>query len=290
MMLQGKAPRMDGFFAQIAEAREAFPATRLDPGTATARTEQPILVIGVPRSGTTLLERILATSPAVTSGGELKRLRLACLGFTPPSPARVDAFVASCGGERAAWERVAGDYVGGLAARFGRADGVVDKGLVNYLYVGALAQALPQAKIIHVRRNPFDVAWSCFRRRFHDGLAWSYNFDSIAAFMRGYADLVQHWGECLPGRILWVDYERLVLGPDAETRRVFEFLDIERPADWQSFHERAATVLTSSQLQVRRPLNAEGIGAWKRYERHLGPMVDALVKFGVVRPVAGAPA
>jgi tetratricopeptide (TPR) repeat protein len=283
MVLQGRPPRMDGFFAQIAEARAAFPLSRLTAATATQRTERPILVIGAPRSGTTLLERILATSPTVTSGGELKMLRLACLGFTPPSPARVDAFVARRGGEREAWDHVGDSYVARLGARFAKADHVVDKGPVNYLYVGALAQALPHAKIIHVRRNPFDVAWSCFRHRFHDGLAWSYNFDSIAAFLRGYAEMCQHWGETLPDRILTVDFERLVLESETETQRIFEFLELERPADWQAFHLKSAAVLTSSQLQVRRPLNAEGIGAWKRYERHLAPMVDALVRFGLVR-------
>jgi hypothetical protein len=289
MMLQGRAPRMEGFFSQIADVRAAFPAARLAGAHATARTERPILVIGTPRSGTTLLERILASSPAVTSGGELKMLRLACLGFTPPSPARVDTFVAHCGSERGAWERVAETYVSRLAGRFGRADHVVDKGLVNYLYLGALVLALPHAKIVHVRRNPFDVAWSCFRHRFHDGLAWSYNFESIAAFLRGYAEMCQHWKEALPDRILSVDYERLVSESEPETQRIFDFLELERPADWQAFHRKSATVLTTSQLQVRRPLNAAGVGAWKRYERHLAPMVDALVKFGVVRK-AGVPA
>ena len=283
MMLQGRPPRMDGFFAQIAEARAAFPPSRLTTATATQRTERPILVVGVPRSGTTLLERILATSPTVTSAGELKMLRLACLGFSPPSPARIDAFVERCGGEREAWERVAEGYVTRLVGRFGKANHVVDKGLVNYLYLGALAQALPHAKVIHVRRNPLDVAWSCFRHRFHDGLAWSYNFDSIAAFLRGYAEMCQHWKETLPDRILTVDFERLVLESETETQRIFEFLELERPADWQAFHRKSAAVLTSSQLQVRRPLNAEGIGAWKRYEHYLAPMVEALVRFGLLR-------
>ena len=210
-------------------------------------------------------------------------LRLACLGFSPPSPAAVDTFVASAGGETSAWQLVADTYVRKLTARFGRADNVVDKGLVNYLYVGALALALPQARIIHVRRNPLDVAWSCYRRRFHDGLAWSYNFESIAAFMRGYAEICMFWKNALPERILAIDFEHLVLDPDTETARVFGFLGLERPENWRAFHERSDAVLTSSQLQVRKPLNPSGIGAWKRYERHLGPMVDALVKFGVLR-------
>ncbi len=283
MMLGGRAPRMDSFFAQIEAVRSAFPTARLAPGNATTRTERPILIIGCPRSGTTLLERVLATSPDIASGGELKMLRLACLGFSPPSPAAVDAFVASAGGETAAWQQVADTYVRKLTARFGRADNVIDKGLVNYLYVGALALALPQARIIHVRRNPLDVAWSCYRRRFHDGLAWSYNFESIAAFMRGYAEICMFWKDALPERILAIDFEHLVLDPDTETARVFNFLGLERPESWRSFHERSDAVLTASQLQVRKPLNPSGIGVWKRYERHLGPLADALMKFGVMR-------
>jgi len=282
--LGGRMPRMDAFFAQAAETLAAFPAERLAADFATDRPERPILVIGTPRSGTTLLERILAASPAVTSGGELKMLRLACLGFSPPSPARVAAFVRLAGSEAEAWQQVAETYVRKLVVRFGRANGVVDKGLVNYLYVGALALALPQARIIHVRRDPIDVAWSCFRRRFHDGLAWSYNFESLAAFIRGYGDICAHWQRVLPGRILTVEFEKLVTDPESETARVFEFVGIERPKDWQSFHQKSGAVHTSSQLQVRRPLNSDGVGAWKRYERHLGPLFDALARFGVPSP------
>jgi Flp pilus assembly protein TadD len=281
-MLGGRTPRMDSFLAQATEARAAFPAERLTPANATSRKERPILVVGVPRSGTTLVERILAASPDVASGGELKMLRLACLGFSPPSPASVQAFVDRSGGEVQAWASVAQTYVARLQERFGRADGVVDKGLVNYLYVGALALALPEARVVYMRRNPIDVAWSCFRRRFHDGLAWSYHFEALAAFLRVYSEICDHWRGLLPGRILTVDFEQLVTRPEAETARLFEFVGIERPADWQDFHRRTDVVLTASQRQVRRPLNSDGIGAWKRYERHLGPLRDALDRNGLL--------
>lgn len=284
-VLGGRVPRTEGLFAQAAAVRAAFPATRLAASTTTDRPERPILIIGCPRSGTTLLERILASSPAVSSGGELKMLRLACLAFTPPSPANVETFVLASGGEAGAWRRVADTYVRKLTGRFGRADGVVDKGLVNYLYVGALAMALPQARIIHVRRDPMDVAWSCFRRRFHQGLAWSYHFESIAAFMRVYEDMSTYWTGHLPGRVLAIEFADLIRDADAVTTRVFEHVGIERPTDWREFNEKTGVVLTSSQLQVRRPLNAEGIGAWRRYERHLAPLRDALARQGLLGEV-----
>jgi len=281
-VLGGRVPRMAELFAEAAAVSAAFPPERLLGSAATERIERPILVIGCARSGTTLMERILASSPATISGGELKLLNLACLAFSPPSPARVASFVQACGGERAAWERVADAYVGRLVRRFGRADGVIDKGLVNYLYVGALAQALPNARIIHMQRDPMDVAWSCFRRLFHSGLAWSYHFESIAAFMRVYTEVTAYWKRVLPGRILSVDFEALLREPDAQTARVFEFVGLERPADWASFHEKRSVVLTSSQLQVRRPLNPEGVGAWRRYAAHLGPLRDALARQGLL--------
>lgn len=283
LVLSGRVPRMDAFFTQAAEVRAAFPPERLMAEHATERSERPILIIGCARSGTTLLERILASSDDVASGGELKMLRLACLGFSPPSPARVEAFVRRSGCESKAWQRVADTYVRKLVHRFGRANSVVDKGLVNYLYVGALALALPRARIIHVRRDPMDVAWSCFRRRFHEGLAWSYNFDSLAAFIRAYDDMSAYWKAAIPGRILTVEFEDLVSEPEGESARIFEFLGIERPQDWQSFYRKSGIVHTSSQLQVRRPLNSDGVGAWKRYERHLGPLRDALARYGVLR-------
>ena len=282
-VLGGRMPRSDGLLAQAVAVRAAFPPGRLSTGAITDRSERPLLIVGCPRSGTTLLERILASSPEVSSGGELKMLRLACLAFTPPTPAGVDAYVQACGGEVEAWRRVGDTYVRKLTRRFGRADGVVDKGLVNYLYVGALAMALPMARIIHVRRDPLDVAWSCFRRRFHEGLAWSYHFDSIAAFIRVYEDMIAYWTEQLPGRVLTIEYEDLVRNADAVTARLFENLGIERPTDWRKFNEKAGVVHTSSQLQVRRPLNSDGIGAWRRYERHLAPMRAALERLGLAR-------
>lgn len=281
-VLRGRTPRIDGLLAQAAAVREAFPPSRLAANAGNGRPERPVLIIGCPRSGTTLLERILAASPEVSPGGELKMLRLACLAFTPPAPARVEAFVQASGGEAEAWSRVAETYVRRLVRRFGRADGVVDKGLVNYLYVGALALALPGARIIHVRRDPMDVAWSCFRRRFHDGLAWSYDFGSIAAFIRAYEDMAAYWTGVLPGRVLPVEFEDLIGDPDAGTARVFAFLGIERPADWRSFNEKAGAVHTSSQIQVRRPLNTDGLRAWRRYESHLAPLRDALGRQGLL--------
>jgi hypothetical protein len=280
-VLGGRVPHMEALFKEAAEVCAAFPPQRLAAGAPGDRAERPILVLGCPRSGTTLMERILATAPGTASGGELKLLRLACLGFSPPSPARVEEFVRSSGGEAPAWGRVADTYVSKLRNRFGRADGVIDKGLVNYLYVGALALGLPQARIVHMRRDPMDVGWSCFRRRFHEGLHWSYDFDSIAAFLRVYEGIVGYWKRNLPGRILTVEFEQLLSDPESETARIFEFAGLERPSDWRSFHEQRGVVLTSSQQQVRRPLSAEGVGAWRRYEKHLGPLKEALRRYGV---------
>jgi hypothetical protein len=280
-VLGNRLPRMDSFFQEALDVRAAFPAERIAAGQTRERTERPVFVLGCPRSGTTLLERILVTDPTAVSGGELKLLRLSCLGFTPPSPARVDAFVQGCGSETQAWSRVAETYVHKLNARFGQADGVVDKGLINYLYVGAAAMGLPQARFIHVRRDPMDVAWSCFRRRFHQGLAWSYHFESIAAFMRVYQDTMDHWNAVLPGRILTVEFEKLVGDAESETARIFGFAGLQRPADWRSFHEKKGTVITSSQLQVRRPLNSDGVDTWRRYEKILEPLRVSLVRHGV---------
>lgn len=285
-VLGGRVPRMDALFTEAREACAAFPAQRLAAGPHSDRPERPILVLGCPRSGTTLIERILATATGAVSGGELKLLRLACLGFSPPSPARVADFVHSSGGEALAWRRVADTYVGKLQTRFGHADGLIDKGLVNYLYAGALVLGLPQARILHMRRDPMDVGWSCFRRRFHQGLHWSYDFESIAAFMRVYESIMDYWKQNLPGRILTVEFEQLLSDPEGQTARIFEFAGLDRPDDWRSFHEKRGVILTSSRQQVRRPLHTDGVGAWRRYEKHLGPLEAALARYGVSRSPA----
>ena len=285
-VLDGRVPRLENLFTEAAAACAAFPRQRLEASPHSDRPERPILVLGCPRSGTTLIERILATAPGAASGGELKLLRLACLGFSPPSPERVADFVRSSGGEASAWRRAADTYVGKLQNRFGHADGLIDKGLVNYLYVGALALGLPQARILYMRRDPMDVGWSCYRRRFHQGLHWSYDFESIAAFMRVYEGIMDYWKQNLPGRILTVEFEQLLSDPEGQTARIFEFAGLDRPDDWRSFHEKRGVVLTSSRQQVRRPLHTDGVGAWRRYEQHLGPLEAALARYGVARSPA----
>lgn len=275
-----RAPRLAPLLAQSDDVRAAFPSPQ--PELPEARTHAPILIIGNARSGTTLVERILATHPALIGGGELKMLRLACLSFSTPTPAAVAAYVKRAGGERGAWTQVRQVYLARLRARFGRDEGVVDKGLINFLYAGAFARAFPQGRIIHVMRDAMDVAWSCFRTRFRDGLLWSYHVDALAAFMRVYRDLASHWLSLYPERVTTVDYERLVSAPDAETARLFAWLGLETPADWRGFSEARSPVLTASLMQVRRPIYADAMGSWRRYGAKLGPLRDALGRQGLL--------
>lgn len=270
------SPNLTGLRTQAHEVPAAFP----QPEHGSDATSAPILIIGNARSGTTLVERILAVDPTLTAGGELKALRLACQRFPAPSPPAVESATAKSGGRRALWNAVGRAYLSRVAARFGDAR-VVDKSLINFLYAGAFLAAFPKGRVIWVRRDPLDVAWSCFRTRFRDGLLWSYRFDALAAFMRVYRDIASHWAALYPDRVYALDYEALIAKPDLEATRLFAFIGRPIP-DWRSFTEHKGAVLTASFMQVRQPLNDRSIGAAHRYGAHLDPLRVALAHEGLL--------
>ena len=222
----------------------------------------PVFVVGLPRTGTTLVERIVGSHSAMTSVGETNVFaRLA---------AEVDGDAAR---PRFNSGEVGRRYVAAVE-RIYRPDGkrFVDKTLQNYLYCSAIHAALPLAKIILVRRDPFDAGWAMYKAHFQQGFTFSYDLVDLADYCLAYDRLAMHWRNTLPAEaFLEVGYEDVVLEQGRESRRIIEFLGLPWEDRVLRFHESRAPSATASAVQVRRPIYASSIGKWRRHEQAFAP-------------------
>jgi tetratricopeptide (TPR) repeat protein len=235
----------------------------------------PVFIIGMPRSGTTLLERILSCHSQVEAGGELPimpRLQERVQNSTDLPYARRLATMTgselSQFGER--YVARSEDYRVTNKPRF------IDKLNSNWMHVGLIRLALPKARIIDLRRNSLDCCWSNFKMLFADGAIASNDQRDIARFYGDYVRMVEAVDDASPGGILNVKYEDLVDDVEGQTRRILDFLSLEFEPQCLDFHLSTSAVATPSSEQVRRPINRQGIGSAEPYRQWLGPMIEEL--------------
>lgn len=246
-------------------------------------SQEPIFVIGMPRTGTTLVDRILSSHPDVQSAGELPNfgfLLKRMSGSRTPALLDADTLTSAQGLDHAALGRA---YVDSTRPGTGQRRHFVDKLPHNFLYVGHIARALPRARIVCLRRNPVDTCLSNFRQLFAQGSQhYDYSFDLLdtGRYFLQFERLMAHWKRVLPGRILEVDYEALVEQQEPETRRLLEFCGLQWNDACLAFERNAAPVATASLAQVRSPLYRTAVGRWKRHEDQLGDLLGLLEQGG----------
>jgi hypothetical protein len=157
----------------------------------------------------------------------------------------------------------------------------IDKRPLNYLSVGIIHRALPQARIIHVRRTPMAACWAIYKFLFNDAYPWSYDLDEIARYYVAYRELMDHWRRILPGTIIEVAYEDVVDDLEGEARKLVASLALEWDPACLSFHANDAATLTGSAVQVRQPIYRSSVDLWRRYERRLGAVAKTLAAAGI---------
>lgn len=238
----------------------------------------PIFIVGLPRSGSTLVEQILASHPDVEGTMELEELPGVARDIAALGRARQTGYpdiVASLSGaERAAFGRAYLDRTRVLR-RAGRAR-FIDKLPANFRHVGLLRLILPNARIVDVRRDPMACGLSIFKQYFAGGYGYAFDLADIGAYYRGYAAMMKLWDAVLPGHVHHLAYEALVADPEAEVRRLLAYLGLPFDPACLRFHETARAVRTPSGDQVRRPINGDALDAWRAYEPWLGPLRNAL--------------
>ena len=240
------------------------------------RSDVPIFVLGMPRSGTTLIEQILASHSAVFGAGEREDFKR-CLHAVRAESGREADFLDAIGElDPETWRRLGEAYVGGLHALAARSPRITDKMPENFLYVGFIHLALPGAKIVHCVRNPVDTCLSCFKADFVAPQQFAYDLAELGHYFRDYRRLMDHWHAVLPGRMLDVGYEALIANQEGETRKLLDYCGLAWEDACLSFHATERPVLTASNAQVRKPIYRDSIDRWRRYERHLGSFLDVL--------------
>lgn len=234
----------------------------------------PIFIVGMPRAGTTLVEQILASHGEVLGGGERLDFDAAMAAVLPPA----SAAERSAGLDPARLQALGAAYRARLPALAPGQTRITDKLPANFMHLGLIHLALPGAKIIHVLRDPADTCVSCYSKLFDVGQEFTYNLPELGRYYVAYRRLMDHWRAVLPGTIHEISYEALVADMEGEARRLLDYCGLDWDPACLAFHENARPVQTASATQVRKPLYASSVGRWKRYERHLGPLLTELAK------------
>jgi tetratricopeptide (TPR) repeat protein len=262
--------------AAIFDAVEAAWPLLARAGSGEGATEAPILVIGMPRSGTTLVDRILASHPGVESVGELQALPLAVKAASQTRSRTVldpETITAAAGCDPDAIGR--GYLARAAHHRRNPARRFVDKFPGNFFYAGMAARALPNAAIVCLRRNPMDTILANFRNLFATGSRYydySYDLLDIAAYYARFDRLMAFWRKALPGRILELGYEALVEDQEGETRRLLAHCGLDWSDECLNFHAHSGAVSTPSAAQVRRPIYRDSVARWRKHAAALEPV------------------
>lgn len=236
----------------------------------------PVFVIGMPRSGTSLVEQIIASHPMAYGAGELQSVRQIAhrLSMHTKSSRPYPDCMAEVDDE--AFTGYGKSYTDRLLEKSPKSIRIVDKMPYNFLYAGLIHIMMPEARFIHCRRNALDVCTSIFSQNFTTGNEYAFDLTSIGAYYKNYERVMAHWEEVLPDQITTIDYEDIIADPETQSQRVIQAAGLPWHPDCADFQNAETSVRTASRWQVRQPVYKTSQGRWKRYEKHLGPLFTAL--------------
>lgn len=269
--------------AKMQALRSGFTKEMLNRPKPGHDTVEPIFVVGLPRAGSTLVERILSSHSQVSSAGELQNFAVESmrpiherLGTTQVPIEKLvehtlDIDFADLGGRYLESTR----HLTGQCAHF------IDKMPLNFLYVGLIHLALPEARIVHIRRNPMAACYAMLKTVFKGAYPFSYALDDLGHYYLAYHRLMEHWNDCLPGRMLNLDYEAIIDDQEGATRTLLGYCGLGWEQACLDFHELETPSTTASAVEVRRPLYSTSVARWKRFERELKPLADFFCDHGL---------
>lgn len=260
---------------------EHFTEEWLDNSSAGISDSSPIFVLGQPRTGSTLIERIITSHSDVHSAGELQQFPLALNRLSEiNSPTRFSAELFASVKELDG-QKLANTYMQTIGRMRGQTARFVDKLPQNYLHIPLILKALPNAKIVHLVRGPMDACFSSYKQLFAEAYFHSYDQQEMARHHLRYLDLMQVWRERFPGRFFDISYEETARNVEPNARALLEYLELPWQDECLNFHKQNSAVTTASAVQVRQPAHTRSIGRWLKYEKQLQPMLQILKKHGV---------
>lgn len=281
--LRGAKYSRSGRELEVERLIDTFSRERLAAMPRSGRTtDVPVFIVGMPRSGTSLVEQVLSSHSRVYGAGELADIGLLAmrLGSNDDNIPYPECLLNM---DVRRLRECSGSYLARLNPAKRRVARVTDKMWQNFEHLGLIELLFPKARVIHCRRSPVDTGWSCYRQSFGTaGPPFAYDLADIGHYYGQYRRLMDHWRDVSSLQMIDVNYEDMVHDIDGESRRLIEFLDLEWEQECLRFHENPRIVRTASHAQVKRPLYTSSIGRSDRYRNHLGPLLESLAEGGVL--------
>lgn len=284
---EAKLKQLDYSFSQDQEVFTALHAMFTKPATSAKQGQQSneaIFVVGMPRTGTTLVERIISQHQQVTSAGELPHFGVLLKSLSQCLSGRAIDQGTIRGAANIDFAELGRAYIDSTRAITGNTKFFVDKMPFNFLYIGFILQALPEAKIVCLDRNPLDTIVSNFRQLFtakSELYNYAYDLETITALYIEFKRLAALWLQLFPENVYLVNYEKLVNNPEVEAKKLVKFCGLDWQASFLNIHENSAPVATASAVQVRQPINNKSVGNWKKYQHYLDGAQTLLRKSGI---------
>jgi tetratricopeptide (TPR) repeat protein len=241
---------------------------------------ETVFVMGLPRSGTTLVERMLSSHSRVASLGEINDLAYAVMRAAGPAANKVALIGQAASADMA---RLGAHYQGAAHGYGVDAPVLIDKTPANFLYAGLIAAALPGARIIHLRRDPAASGYAMFKTLFRMGYPFSYDLEETARYIAAHRRLMEHWRGLMADQILEVDYEKLVDEPEPQVRRMLDHLGLDWEPGCLAFQDNPAPTATASAAQVRQPIHTGSRDQWRTLAHRLTSLTNTLESLGVTR-------
>jgi tetratricopeptide (TPR) repeat protein len=267
--------------AVIARIIEGF--SGVEAVTSDATGESPTFIVGLPRTGTTLVDRILGSHSTVHSAGELSALSDAIGAVVertaPPGSASWQSYAATFGSLDGG--SIAREYLARSRVHRGERPRFTDKHPANFFYCALIFRAFPNARIVHLTRHPLAACYAIYKTRFRKAYPFAYDLAELGAFYIGYRRLMAHWHRVLPGRILDIAYEDMVTAQEPTTRRLLEYLELPFEEACLEFHTNPSAITTASSVQVRQPLYDDSLHQWQNFALQLAPLAAQLEAAGI---------
>jgi len=233
---------------------------------------RPIFILGMPRSGTSLIEQIISSHPSVYGAGELNDLTKILIPIITECVEKDDYKISEND-----FLKIRGQYFKSLTEINASEKIITDKWPLNFRHIGFIFSAFPEAKIVHVKRDARAVCWSIYKHYFSGkGNGWAYNLDDLAKFYKLYDELMEYWHKIYPNKIYDISYEELTKNQEKETKKLIDYCDLEWDPNCLNFHKNKRDVNTASAIQVRKKMYQGSSQDWKSYEGYLKPLVDSL--------------